>query len=229
MLLDPRLSPRARRDARGALAGGRWPALLVAGASFFLFTTLKSELAPIEDRGTIIGIGIAPEGATLEFTDHYAQQIEELLQQVPEIEQYFVVTGFPVVSQMISFVAAQGLGGARRASSRRSSAELAPRMFGIPGVLAFPINPPSLGQSPVEKPVQFVVQTSQPYAELQKLVDALLAEARDYPGLVNLDTDLKLNKPRAQGRPRPRQGRRTSASRSTPSGARSRPCSAAAR
>ena len=43
--------------------------------------------------------------------------------------------------------------------------------------------------------MQFVIQTSQPYAELQKMVDALLAEARDYPGLVNLDTDLKLNKP----------------------------------
>ena len=68
-------------------------------------------------------------------------------------------------------------------------------MFGIPGLMAFPVNPPSLGQSPVEKPVQFVIQTSQPYQELQKLVDALLAEARNYPGMVNLDTDLKLNKP----------------------------------
>ena len=43
--------------------------------------------------------------------------------------------------------------------------------------------------------MQFVIQTSQPYEELQKLVDALLAEARNYPGMVNLDTDLKLNKP----------------------------------
>ena len=43
--------------------------------------------------------------------------------------------------------------------------------------------------------MQFVIQTSQPYQELQKLVDALLAEARNYPGMVNLDTDLKLNKP----------------------------------
>ncbi len=68
-------------------------------------------------------------------------------------------------------------------------------MFGIPGVLAFASNPPSLGQSPIDKPVQFVIQTSAPYAELQKMVDALLAEARDYPGMVNLDTDLKLNKP----------------------------------
>ena len=40
-------------------------------------------------------MGIAPEGSTLEFTDHYAKQIEALYQQVPEIRQYFLVTGFP--------------------------------------------------------------------------------------------------------------------------------------
>ena len=32
-----------------------------------------------------MGIGIAPEGSTLEYTDHYAQQIEALYKQVPEI------------------------------------------------------------------------------------------------------------------------------------------------
>jgi multidrug efflux pump len=73
--------------------------------------------------------------------------------------------------------------------------QLAPEITGIPGLLAFPSNPPSLGQSPVDKPVQFVLQTSQPYNVLQKAVDQLLASARQNPRLVNLDTDLKLNKP----------------------------------
>ncbi len=33
------------------------------------------------------------------------------------------------------------------------------------------------------------------YAELQKKVDQVLAKARQYPGMANLDTDLRLNKP----------------------------------
>lgn len=33
------------------------------------------------------------------------------------------------------------------------------------------------------------------YAELQTLVDRMLAKGRQYPGMVNLDTDLRLNKP----------------------------------
>src|SRR5690606_32118480 len=36
--------------------------LAVAGAGYVLFTNLNSELAPTEDRGVVIGIGIAPEG-----------------------------------------------------------------------------------------------------------------------------------------------------------------------
>ena len=96
-------------------------------------------------------MGIAPEGSTLEFTDHYAKQIEALYQQVPEIRQYFLVTGFPVVSQVISFSRLVDWE-ERERKQQDVAAELGPRMFGIPGLMAFPVNPPSLGQSPVEKP-----------------------------------------------------------------------------
>jgi multidrug efflux pump len=68
-------------------------------------------------------------------------------------------------------------------------------MVAVPGVVAFPSNPPSLGQSARSKPVNFVIQTSRPYEELQKMVDALLDRVDAYPGLVDVDTDLKLNSP----------------------------------
>ncbi len=189
---------RGYRRALRVTLGARWlvvlAGLLVAGSAYFLFTTLKSELAPTEDRGVFMGIGIAPEGSTLEFTDHYAKQIEQIYKSVPEIRQYFVVTGYPVVSQMISF--ARLFDWEKRDRSQQAiAATVAPRFFGVPGMLAFPVNPPSLGQSFVEKPVEVVIQTSQPYEQLQSMVDQLLAEARKYPGMVNLDSDLKLNKP----------------------------------
>ncbi len=64
----------------------------------------------------------------------------------------------------------------------------------MPGVLAFPINPPSLGQSFRNPPLQFVVQGNS-YEELDRMVNALMAKARHVPGLANVDSDLKLNKP----------------------------------
>ncbi len=168
--------------------------LLVAGSSWFLFNALPSELAPYEDQGTVIGFFQAPEGATIGYTDKYARQIEEIYTRVPEAERYFVVAGFPVVSQGISFLKLRHWD-ERERSQQEVATSLGPEMFGLPGVMAFPINPAPLGQSVVEKPVSFVIQTTQPYEELQATVDQFMARAGEFPGLVNLDSDLKLNKP----------------------------------
>jgi multidrug efflux pump len=70
-----------------------------------------------------------------------------------------------------------------------------PKFASIPGAIAFPINPPSLGQSFRSTPVEFVVMSQVPYPELQRIVDRFLEEVRKYPGVQNLQTDLRLNTP----------------------------------
>ncbi len=168
--------------------------LAVATASVFLFVILKSELAPIEDQGNIITTFRAPEGATIEYTDAYAKALEEIALSVPEADRVFVVSGNPTVSQgrVILRVKPWSERGRTQQEIGRS---IAPEMVAVPGVVAFPSNPPSLGQNTRAKPVNFVIQTSRPYAELQAMVDALLDKVRDYPGLVDVDSDLKLNSP----------------------------------
>jgi multidrug efflux pump len=166
----------------------------VAGSSAFFFSALKSELAPYEDQGTIIGIFVAPEGATIDYTDKYARQLEAIYAGVPEAERYFVVAGFPVASQGLSFLGLTPWGERERRQSEIAGA-MAPQMFRVPGVLAFPINPPPLGQSGASKPVNFVIQTTQGYEALAATAEDFLAKAGEWPGLVNLESDLKLNKP----------------------------------
>lgn len=163
----------------------------VAGSSYVLFGQIKSELAPTEDRGTIVGIAIAPEGSTIEYTDRYTRVIEGFYKQIPVVEKFFMVVGFPVVNQAISFVRLIDWD-QRDVKQQQIVQQLGPKMFGVPGTLAFAVNPPSLGQSPTEKPIQFVIQTSLPYGELQVMVDKIMAEARTNPGLINVDSDLKL-------------------------------------
>ena len=65
----------------------------------------------------------------------------------------------------------------------------------IPGALAFPINPPSLGQFFRSTPIEYVVMAQVPYPELQRIVDRFLDEVRKYPGIQNLQIDLRLNTP----------------------------------
>src|SRR3990172_6291726 len=172
--------------------------LAAAGAIVILFITLKAELSPLEDRGIIIGVMLAPEGATMAYTDSYARRVEALYAQVPEIKTYFMVVAPGLerpnpVTSAFSFVSLKPWS-ERQRKQQQMGGELMPKMLGLPGVMAFAVNPPSLGQSFRNPPLMFVVQASS-YAELQTMVNNLMAKASAFPGLVNMDSDLKLNKP----------------------------------
>ncbi|HSH48591.1 MAG TPA: efflux RND transporter permease subunit, partial [Halomonas sp.] len=166
----------------------------VASMSAVLYQSLNEELAPYEDQGTVVIPIIAPEGATIDYTTGYALQVEEIVAGIPEVPRYFVVAGFPTVSQGISFVKLLPWD-ERERTQQDIAAEISPQLFGIPGVLAFAVNPPPLGQSVRSKPVEFVLQTSLPYEELQAMSERIIEKAAENPGLQNLESDLKLNKP----------------------------------
>jgi len=192
-----RMTEGYRRLLARTLAARHWMVvvvLIIAGSGGWLFFALPSELSPLEDRGYVVTVQVSPEGASLDYTDRYARQIEGILASVPEIQKYFMVVGFPVVNQGISFSLLKPWD-ERDRKARDIVGAIGPRMFGVTGSLAFPVNPPSLGQSPVSKPLEFVVQTTGTYAQLQDIVDNVLAKVSSYPGLANLESDLKLNKP----------------------------------
>ncbi|HUE94561.1 efflux RND transporter permease subunit [Pseudomonas sp.] len=163
-------------------------------ACALLFSGLKSELAPTEDTGTIIGVFNGPDGATIDYTGRYAREIEAAYASIPETNRYMVIAGFPTVAQGISFMKLEDWG-ERSRSQFEIRNELLPKLQDIAGVRAFPVNRPPLGQSARNQPVNFVIRSSMEYAELQGYVDELLGQLRDYPGLESLDSDLKLNAP----------------------------------
>ncbi|MCY1274134.1 Efflux pump membrane transporter BepE [compost metagenome] len=159
-----------------------------------MFSGLRSELAPTEDTGTIVGSINGPDGATIEYTSRYAKMLEEAYQSIPEANRYMVVVGFPTVAQGLSFLKLEDWDSRDRTQFEIRD-ELLPKLRDIPGVRAFPINRPPLGQSARNQPVNFVIRSSLEYSELQKYVDQLMERVRDYPGLESLDSDLKLNSP----------------------------------
>jgi len=169
-------------------------ALLAAGAGYFLFAGLKSELAPIEDRGVLFTAGNAPEGSTIDFTSRYVDDFETMLQEIPEVQHYFVIVGSRAVTELISF--SQLIPWEQRERTQMEILqELQPRLSDVTGVRAFGNNPGSFGQSARSKPIEFVIQTAESYRKLDEYLELILAEAEKNPGLVNLDTDLRLDKP----------------------------------
>jgi multidrug efflux pump len=179
------------------IVGVAFVVILVAVVVTFL--TLKKELSPSEDRGYFLSWILAPEGASMEYTDRNVRAVERLYGDIPEIVNTFAVVapGLEPPNPVNLGVTFSQLKPWEERTRRTQdiTAELRPKLFGsLPGVLAFPIDPPSLGQSFRDPPVVFVVQAPT-YEELEKAGDALLAEIRKSGAIVNADTDLKLNKP----------------------------------
>jgi multidrug efflux pump len=168
--------------------------VIPTSAIVLLFGSLRQELAPTEDRGVVLSIFVGPEGGTIQYTDGYAQRLEKILANTADVTRYFVVAGFPHVSQGVSFAGLKDWD-ERDRKAQAVAAELAPKLAGLPGVLAFPSLPQSLGQSPRAKPVEVVIITSGSYEELDRVANALVTDLARNRGLINVETDLKLNKP----------------------------------
>jgi len=169
-----------------------WFVVLAVGGLFF--SMLKSELSPIEDRGIIFGVVTAPQGSTPQYTSDQMRPIEEFYSQIPEAFAYTAISGNPTVVDGTAILRLKPWE-ERTKKQQQITDELRPKLASIPGAQAFPVNPPSLGQSARAAPLQFVIMAQVPYPELQRMADRFLEEARKYPGAQNLQTDLRLNTP----------------------------------
>ncbi|WP_137387801.1 efflux RND transporter permease subunit [Rhodoligotrophos defluvii] len=171
--------------------------LCVAGTGVFYYTLLRSELAPYEDQGAIMGRIVGPEGATIDYMDKYAQQLEEIYSRVPERQSYSVMGGWPTVSSGNSFIVLKPWE-ERERTAREIAQQLRGEMRRVPGIDVFPVLPAPLGQRGGSKAVEIVIQTTAPYEELDEMVRQVRDAVADYPGLVNVESDLELNKPQVE-------------------------------
>lgn len=167
---------------------------IVAGLSGILFTALKTELSPLEDRGVMRIRGMGPEGATVSYSERYVYEIDAIMERVPEVRGRLSIAGTPEVSR--SLVVAPLLDWSQRSRSQQEiTAAIDPDLRRIAGIRAVVQAPGAFGQRGSGRPVEFVLQSSGTYEDLQDFSETLIARARDFPGLENLDTDLKLNSP----------------------------------
>ncbi|MGW8283834.1 MAG: efflux RND transporter permease subunit, partial [Gemmatimonadota bacterium] len=122
----------------------------------------------------------------------YQRQVEAVLADVPEIQGYFSIVGgfMGGVNRGIIFARLVDWD-ERDRSVQEITNEIRPRLFGIPGVMAFASAPAAIGFG---SPVQYVVRNPN-FDSLAAGMDRMTARARQVPGLINVDTDLRVNKP----------------------------------
>ena len=161
--------------------------------SFFIIPLLGAEFVPKADFSETQINFYTPVGSSLEVTEARAKQIDAVLRELPEVK-YTVTT-------INSGFAAGKIYGAiyvrlvDRKDRQRSVSEMAvplrQRLASIPGVTVTNIGQTDLGGG---KSLQFSIQGTD-LAELERLSKTITTGMRDIPGLVDLDSTLKPDKP----------------------------------
>jgi multidrug efflux pump len=177
-------------------------ALLVTVMAAGLFRMLPSEYSPREDRGIFFTLITAPPGASLEYTETYARQMEEILMRYVESgEARRVLLRVPggwgggggAVDNARAIVLLEDWG-----KRERSVEEIADQVRGelatLPGVQARVITPAGLGVRGADRPVQMVLGGAE-YAQLAAWRDELMAAAEGVGGLRGLDSNYEERQP----------------------------------
>ena len=107
---------------------------------------LRSELAPLEDRGVIFGRMQSPPGATVEYTSEQLRPVESYFETIPEAAAYNAIAGFPTVDFGTAVLRLKPWE-ERKRKQQDIARELNQQFQSLPGIIGFAVNPPSLGQS----------------------------------------------------------------------------------
>jgi len=189
------LKPVLARPSVWVVVGLLW--VLLGG---WLYSVTDEELMPTADRGTILALTEAPEGATIEYTDRYQRQAEALVGAQPEVKRIFSVVALGIgtpglVNQgflWVSLVPPDE----RTRSQQELVDDLGPGFREIPGIKAFAWNP-----SPMRgfrgTPVELVLQGPD-VVELKQLADEIVTQLAELPGFEGPSHDLYLNKPQLE-------------------------------
>ena len=184
---------------RSLSAALRRPAVVIAGgvlitvSAVVLYKVLEREFVPADDRGFFFTFVVAPEGASVAYTDEYLKQIEAIAHRTKDIRSSFSFVGFGGSPSSGFFGAILTDREERDRSAQDIINEVQPQFFfGVPGVFAFASNPPAFGG--FLPPVQFVVR-HRDFETLANGMDAFANRARAIPGLMNVDTDLRVTRP----------------------------------
>jgi len=177
-----------------------WPVLIVLGVLLMallvvMFKMSQSELAPEEDQGIVLSQVVGAPTATAQQMQTYARQVFGVGHSMPEYAQMFQITGTPTINA--------GIGGVllkpweqRSRSAHEIQKDLQAKWNKIAGgrVAAFQF-PPLPGTSGL--PVQFVITTTEPFANLNAVVQQVIDKARASGKFYFVDSDLKIDMPQA--------------------------------
>jgi multidrug efflux pump len=191
---------RAMDDRWGILAFGA----IVLVSCYFLFVSTQSELAPEEDQGFIITFSESDPYTTIEYLQRYTRELSVIAKGLPENENFFLLNGVGAGGSAVSTNTA--IAGfvlkpwteRKRSSQQVLNESINPQIAKIAGLQIAAFIPPALPTGGGGFPVEFVIGSTGPAENLSEVSDDIMNAARESHKFIFLNSDLRINKPRAE-------------------------------
>lgn len=168
-------------------------ACLVLVSIYFFYGYSKTELAPEEDQGIVIGFITSAPNATMQQKQITSAKVFETYATHPEMDHVFqAVTPSQSIAGLVTTSWDE-----RSISTTTLQRALQQELNNIPEARVVMFQPPALPGAR-GLPVSVVIQTTESFDQLYEISQKILDEAQSSGNFVFLDTDLKFDKPQTE-------------------------------
>lgn len=197
------------RQLLNSFLNKRWLGLVIVGVCMvgivILFSNIKSELAPLEDRSLIRSPFTLPEGTDYDVTSQFVSDVSQILMDsVPEAKMIFGIASPSFQGQGATnsgFIVTLLKDPDQREATQQEIYDRLVRIFKrMPEARVFPNQEQTITTSlsaGSQLPVQYVIQNLD-FKRLESVLPQFLDAARKDPTFGNVDANLKFNKPEIQ-------------------------------
>jgi HAE1 family hydrophobic/amphiphilic exporter-1 len=177
---------------------------IALAATGYMYVHVPTGFVPQEDQNYFIVVVQAPQGASLSYTTGIARQAEQILRADPDVFGTFAVPGFSLSGGSSSnyglvFAPLKPIDD-RKAKGHAVSdivARVAPKLFGIPGAIVVPFEPPAINGIGSFGGFQFELQDlgRNTLQDVDNVAHKIVAGSRQRQDLTGLFTSFTANDP----------------------------------
>src|SRR5213595_291818 len=168
-----------------------WAIVVLLIVPFYMFS--QRELAPAEDQGVVFGVIQSSANTTIDQTNLFAQQVENVYRSFPENGGTFQITQ---PSGGFGGMVTKPWSERKRTSQQLLAASTGP-LSKIAGVRVIPLTPPALPGGG-NFPVDFVIASAAEPQQLSQLAEQIVKKAMASGIFIFADTDVKFDQPQTE-------------------------------
>lgn len=165
--------------------------IITAGAIGLLWTTLRSEMAPLEDRGYFSINATATEGTTFDYMQAYAETVIPVVRDnIPEQENIMMMVNGNSANIRVRLTDIDS----RKRSQQEIATSVTPLVRQLTGARTIVSQQQTFGSRRGGLPVQYVIQAKN-LDDLKRVIPDFMAEVSNSPYFSASDVNLKFTKP----------------------------------